>query len=203
MRVLKQFLLWTIGLAPAQSQTNEAERDCLARHAAGRQRLAEIGVYQAVTTRRLREAMAPDGVLLAVDPFAPGRLGFSYDRLIARGEARKVKNGQVRWLRMTGMEAAHDPAVDELGGIDFIFIDGDHSYDGLRADWEAWSPRVIPGGIVALHDSRSYDGRDIESAGSVQFTRDVIARDPRFSVVDTVDSLTVLKRGVSTTRTGI
>jgi hypothetical protein len=166
----------------------------MARHAAGKKRLAEIGVYQAVTTCRLRQAMAPDGVLLAVDPFAPGRLGFSYDRVIARGETRKIANGQVRWLRMTGKEAAQDKAVDELGGVDFIFIDGNHSYEGLRDDWEGWSPRVVSGGIVALHDSRSYDGHDIESAGSVKFTREVITRDPRFQVVDTVDSLTVLRR---------
>jgi predicted O-methyltransferase YrrM len=194
MRVLKQFLLWTIGLAKPQTQTTEAERACLARYAAGKKRLAEIGVYQAVTTCRLRQAMAPDGVLLAVDPFAAGRLGFSYDRVIARGEARRVPNGQVRWLRMTGKEAARDKAVDELGGIDFIFIDGDHSYDGLREDWEAWSRRVVSGGIVALHDSRSYDGHDIETAGSVKFTREVILHDARFAVVQTVDSLTVLQR---------
>jgi predicted O-methyltransferase YrrM len=194
MRVLKHFLLWNLGLAKPQTQTTEAERACLARQAAGKKRLAEIGVYQAVTTCRLRQVMAPDGVLLAVDPFAPGRLGFSYDRVIARDEAGRISNGQVRWLRMTGKEAARDPLVGELGGVDFLFIDGDHSYDGLREDWEGWSPRVVPGGIVALHDSRSYDGHDIESAGSVQFTRKVILHDPRFAVVQTVDSLTVLQR---------
>ena len=194
MRVFKQFLLWNIGLAKAQTQTTEQERACLARYATGKRRLAEIGVYQAVTTRRLREAMSPDGVLLAVDPFAPGRLGFSYDRWIARGEAGQIRNGNVRWLRMTGREAARDKAVDELGGVDFVFIDGNHSYDGLREDWEGWSPRVVPAGIVALHDSRSYDGHDIDSAGSVKFTREVIVKDPRFKVVETVQSLTVLER---------
>jgi hypothetical protein len=194
MRVFRQFLLWNIGLAKPQTQTTEAERACMARHATGKKRLAEIGVYQAVTTCQLRQAMAPDGVLLAVDPFAPGRLGFSYDRMIARGETRRISNGKIRWLRMTGKEAAQDKAVAELGGVDFVFIDGNHSYEGLRDDWEGWSPRVVSGGIVALHDSRSYDGHDIESAGSVKFTREIITRDPRFQVVETVDSLTVLQR---------
>src|SRR5262245_20594844 len=194
MRVLRQFLLWTIGVETPQTQTAEAERACLARYAAGKKRLAEIGVYQAVTTCCLRQAMAPDGVLLAIDPFAPGRLGFSYDRVIAHGEARRVRNGEVRWLRMTGREAAKDQAVDQLGGVDFIFIDGNHSYEGLREDWEGWSPRVLKGGILALHDSRSYEGHDIESAGSVTFTREVILHDPRFVVAETVHSLTVLER---------
>lgn len=37
--------------------------------------------------------------------------------------------------------------------VDVAFIDGDHSYEGVRADWLAWSPLVRPGGIVAFHDT--------------------------------------------------
>jgi hypothetical protein len=39
--------------------------------------------------------------------------------------------------------------------------------------------------------------RQIDDAGSVRFTREVIARDPDFETIDTVDSLTVLRRRVS------
>lgn len=38
------------------------------------------------------------------------------------------------------------------GTIDFIFIDGDHSYDACRADIEAWTPMVKRGGVIAFHD---------------------------------------------------
>jgi predicted O-methyltransferase YrrM len=37
--------------------------------------------------------------------------------------------------------------------IDFLFIDGDHSYEGCRMDVEAWLAFVKPGGWVAFHDS--------------------------------------------------
>lgn len=37
--------------------------------------------------------------------------------------------------------------------FDFAFIDGDHSFEGVRADWLAWSPLVAPGGVVAFHDT--------------------------------------------------
>jgi predicted O-methyltransferase YrrM len=37
--------------------------------------------------------------------------------------------------------------------FDVAFIDGDHTYDGVRADWLTWSPIVRPGGIVAFHDT--------------------------------------------------
>jgi len=34
----------------------------------------------------------------------------------------------------------------------FVLIDADHSYDGVRDDFEAWSPMVAPGGLVVFHD---------------------------------------------------
>ena len=37
--------------------------------------------------------------------------------------------------------------------ITFLFIDGDHSYEGCKADFEAWSPLVKSGGEVAFHDN--------------------------------------------------
>jgi len=36
--------------------------------------------------------------------------------------------------------------------IDLLFIDGDHSYDAVRADVEAWLPKVKNDGIVVFHD---------------------------------------------------
>jgi predicted O-methyltransferase YrrM len=187
--VLTHYIAWKVGLASATTQTTTAERDCLARHAAGRRRLVEIGVWHGVTTKRLRAAMHPHGVLSAVDPFPVGRLGFSVQQRIAHSEVGAVVNGRVDWLRATGSAAAHDHEP-----VDFVFIDGDHSEAGLLADWRAWSPLVEPGGIVALHDSRSTPERAIDDAGSVKVTNTVILRDERFEAVDAVDSLTVLRR---------
>jgi predicted O-methyltransferase YrrM len=36
--------------------------------------------------------------------------------------------------------------------LDFLFIDGDHCYEGVRADFETYKPLVRPGGIIAFHD---------------------------------------------------
>lgn len=38
------------------------------------------------------------------------------------------------------------------GSLDFVFIDADHSYDGCRADIDAWLPKVKRGGWIGGHD---------------------------------------------------
>src|SRR5688572_15202036 len=102
MRAMWSFVGWSLGITPAETQTTAFERDCLARHARGRRRVVEIGVWHGVTTKRLRAAMAPDGVLTAVDPFPVGRLGFSTQLRIARREVDSISNGTVVWIRSTG-----------------------------------------------------------------------------------------------------
>jgi hypothetical protein len=133
--------------------------------------------------------MDPAGTLTAIDPFPVGRLGFSLQQIIAHREVSQVANGGVRWVRTTGFAAAR-----HHGPVDFVFIDGDHSEDGLSADWHAWSPLIEPFGVVALHDSRSTPERPIDDAGSVKVTNELILKDDRFTVIEQVDSLTVLQR---------
>lgn len=36
--------------------------------------------------------------------------------------------------------------------VDFVWIDADHSYDGVRKDIFAWLPKIKPGGLIAGHD---------------------------------------------------
>lgn len=59
----------------------------------------------------------------------------------------------------------------EIGEIDLLFIDGDHSYEGCTNDLENWFPKVAPGGHVVLHDC--YFGSDVQSS-----VLDFIARHP-------------------------
>lgn len=52
---------------------------------------------------------------------------------------------------------SHDPKVLEtlkiyIPEIDFLFIDGDHSYEGVKKDWEMYGSLVRKGGIVVFHD---------------------------------------------------
>jgi hypothetical protein len=40
----------------------------------------------------------------------------------------------------------------EVGPIRLLYIDGLHTYEGVRCDIEAWVPRVVPGGLVVFDD---------------------------------------------------
>jgi len=46
--------------------------------------------------------------------------------------------------------------VDEVRklspSLDVLFIDGDHSYSGVKADWDAYKSFLKPGSIVIFHD---------------------------------------------------
>ena len=42
-------------------------------------------------------------------------------------------------------------ALDGLK-VDILFIDGDHTYVGVKRDFELWSPLVRPGGHIVFHD---------------------------------------------------
>ncbi|WP_425410243.1 class I SAM-dependent methyltransferase [Hyphococcus sp.] len=51
---------------------------------------------------------------------------------------------------------------DQIGAFDFLFIDGDHSYEGCTDDLNNWFPLLAPGGHVLLHDS--YYGQPVMEA---------------------------------------
>lgn len=47
---------------------------------------------------------------------------------------------------------------DTKGNIDFVFIDGDHSYEGTMNDFEKVYKHVSEEGIIVLHDTYSHTG---------------------------------------------
>ena len=58
-------------------------------------------------------------------------------------------------LRIDSHELAARLTIESLLAgrqVDLLFIDGDHSYAGVRQDFETYGALVRGGGVVALHD---------------------------------------------------
>lgn len=187
----KSAFLWLVhgmGLGAAPTQLTAAERACLVRHATNRRSLVEIGVMFGASSALMRGVMAPDALWTGIDPHPPGRLGVSFERRVAERELARVPRGRAELLRAW----SHEAAADWSRPIDLLFIDGDHSWEGIERDWRGFSPHVVPGGVVVLHDSRSLPGR--EDLDSVRYTQTVVRADERFRLVEEVDSMTVVER---------
>jgi cephalosporin hydroxylase len=45
--------------------------------------------------------------------------------------------------------------------VDFLFIDGDHSYESVKHDFENYKPFVGPTGIIVLHDINNPDYQEV------------------------------------------
>jgi hypothetical protein len=62
-----------------------------------------------------------------------------------------------RFIKETSERAYYDFFVREDITIDLLFIDGDHSYEGVKKDFDLYSKLVSPHGIILIHDTdKSY-----------------------------------------------
>jgi predicted O-methyltransferase YrrM len=68
----------------------------------------------------------------------------------ARAVKRWAKrDSRVRVLHMPSSEAARRLAD---GAVDFVYVDGDHSFEGVVADITDYTPKLRPGGIISGDD---------------------------------------------------
>ncbi len=74
--------------------------------------------------------------------------------------------------------------------LDLLFIDGGHGHDVAWADFEHWAPKVVPGGLLLIHDVFE-DPRD---GGRPPYEIYLAARDGHFRDVAARGSLRVLER---------
>jgi len=122
------------------------------------ERVLEIGTARGGTLFLLTTAAAEEAVLVAVDaPLGARSFGgdFRYQRRRRLFEAFARERQRVVYLALDShRQETFDRVQDALAGrlLDLLFIDGDHSYAGLTADYEMYVPLVRSGGLVAFHD---------------------------------------------------
>ncbi|MDC3402548.1 class I SAM-dependent methyltransferase [bacterium] len=108
--------------------------------------LLEIGTSNGGTSLLTSRALSRPATLTTVDINA----GYDRDRL-TKSLSRRVDGHLL-------IADSHDHRTVDLIrneqklGFDVVFIDGDHSYDGVRLDTEFFAPLARPGGILVFHD---------------------------------------------------
>jgi len=123
-------------------------------------RVLEIGTARGGTLFIWCRLASDDATVISVDlPGGPFGGGYPMWRAALYRYFRKPRQ-KLHLIRGD----SHDPRTLEkvkkiLGGgeLDFLFIDRDHTYEGIRRDFEMYSPLVRRGGVVAFHDIASHD----------------------------------------------
>ena len=148
-------------------------------------RIVEIGSYLGKSTTffaLVARALRPEGVeVVAIDPHTGDRqqmegLGVqklpSFDLFESHISAAGVAD-IVRPIVKRSSEAE----VDWAGEIDFLYIDGWHSYDAAIDDGQAWIPHLTPSGAVFFDDYTRYAEvyeavRALDARGTFKFWTD-------------------------------
>jgi cephalosporin hydroxylase len=117
--------------------------------------VVEIGTADGGTLFLSAMLADPSATLISID-LQDGQFGGGYPtwkRPLYESLARE--NQQIILLQGDSHEPSmYDNLLKSLGGrkVDYLFIDGDHTYEGVRMDFEMYSPLVRSGGFIAFHD---------------------------------------------------
>ena len=164
----------------------------------------EIGSWQGKSSVCLARGLAGKfhPRLCCIDPFdasGDGESAGMYDH-----RAQRLDNGLRRSfednLREVGVRnlvdvrqgRSHEQAQQWYEPIDLLFLDGDHSYEAVRQDFEDWAPKIRPGGYLALHDAMH-----AVHTGPRRIVEEFVTKDPQWVDGHFVDSMFVARKAMA------
>jgi len=123
----------------------------------GREAIVELGNYRGRSTVALALGARSGGgaQVYSVDPHVEftgprgGRFGREDQ---AHLYANLARAGVGAAVSVVGLDSRRVAAAWDGPGVGLLFIDGDHRYEAVRADLDAWRAHLAPGARVAFDD---------------------------------------------------
>ena len=126
--------------------------------------VVEIGVCRATTTKYLCEAVkTTGGSVHGYDLWETHGLKKQFKALSTKEKCEEYlnkfnfKNYKLIKIDTTSQEF-RDAIKNNHKTIDFAFIDGCHSYSGVKNDFDVIYPYLSSSGVIAFHDTQMIDG---------------------------------------------
>lgn len=156
------------------------------------QTIVEIGSYMGKSTCYL--ASGSNGAMVyAIDLWDLG----NYKERYKKPETFRAFTKQIADMGLTQKITVIKGNSIEVAGawnkpIGLLFIDANHEFEFVKADYEAWHKFVVPGGYIAFHDYKNPDYPSVVGVG--RFIDDVIKYSFLWDFEGLYHSLYVMRR---------
>jgi predicted O-methyltransferase YrrM len=126
----------------------------------------EIGTAQGGTLFLWSRLAQPNATIVSID-LPGGKFGGGYtNRRAVLYRRFPAKSQQLHLLREDSHALPTFQKAKQLFSgkpVDLLFVDGDHTYEGVKKDWEMYSELVRPGGMIVFHDiAGNYDDTQVK-----------------------------------------
>lgn len=170
------------------------DRERLLRYLPKRGHVAEIGVAKGKFSRKIAFRSRPRHLSL-IDPWrhqsedewisSHNIEQLAQDRKHARvtryfRRIAPLLRMKVNIVRNYSVEASRD--FDD-NSLDWVYIDGNHSHEAVRADLNCWAPKVVDDGFILGHDFARHTGAVRSEFGVVEAVRDFLADHPEYGLI--------------------
>ncbi|MDA7926719.1 class I SAM-dependent methyltransferase [Verrucomicrobiales bacterium] len=131
--------------------------------------VVEIGSWQGRSTSFLARAVSDssNGKFFAIDHFK-GNVGKESEYVVGASDLSDLKEnfqsniariGLAETVEVMDMDNVRAARELEECSVRFLFIDGDHSYEGVKKDLQLFVPKLCPGAIIVFDDySKNFPG---------------------------------------------
>lgn len=133
-------------------------RDAMLVHMPKQGVCAEVGIWQCTYSKKIFEVTSPTKLhLIDIDPAAIQGAKTTF--------ASEVRSGRVE-THLGDSATVLDSMPDSY--FDWIYVDGDHSYEGVRRDLAAARPKLKAGGYLAMNDYIYFEPSGFSKYGVIE-----------------------------------